>query len=27
MSDRETIEQVRENPYLQCFIGLKNYQI
>jgi hypothetical protein len=27
ISDRETIEQVRENPYLQYFIGLKNYQI
>ncbi|MCA2710495.1 MAG: transposase [Microcystis sp. M015S2] len=27
MSDRETIEEVRENPYLHYFIGLKNYQI
>lgn len=25
-SDRETIEQIRENPYLQYFIGLKSYQ-
>lgn len=25
-SDRETIEQIRENPYLQYFIGLKCYQ-
>ena len=26
ISDRETVEQIRENPYLQYFIGLKNYQ-
>ncbi|REJ46221.1 MAG: transposase [Microcystis aeruginosa TA09] len=26
MSDRETVEQIRENPYLQYFIGLTNYQ-
>ena len=25
ISDRETVEQIRENPYLQYFIGLKNY--
>jgi len=25
-SDRETIEQIRENPYLQYFIGLNCYQ-
>ncbi len=25
-SDRETIEQIRENPYLQYFIGFKSYQ-
>jgi hypothetical protein len=25
-SDRETIEQIRENPYLQYFIGLNSYQ-
>ena len=25
-SDRETIEQIRENPYLQYFIGLQSYQ-
>lgn len=24
-SDRETVEQIRENPYLQYFIGLKSY--
>ena len=24
-SDRETIEQIRENPYLQYFIGISNY--
>lgn len=23
ISDRETVEQIRENPYLQDFIGLK----
>ncbi len=26
ISDRETIEQIRENPYLQYFIGLQSYQ-
>lgn len=26
ISDRETVEQIRENPYLQYFIGLKNYR-
>ena len=25
-SDRETIEQIKENPYLQYFIGLTSYQ-
>jgi hypothetical protein len=25
ISDRETVEQIRENPYLQYFIGLKRY--
>jgi hypothetical protein len=25
-SDRETVEQIRENPYLQYFIGLNKYQ-
>jgi len=25
-SDRETVEQIRENPYLQYFIGLESYQ-
>jgi len=25
-SDRETVEQITENPYLQFFIGLKEYQ-
>ncbi len=24
-SDRETVEQIRENPYLQYFLGLKTY--
>lgn len=24
-SDRETIEQIRENPYLQYFLGLHEY--
>ena len=24
-SDRETVEQIRENPYLQYFIGLEYY--
>ncbi len=27
ISDRETVEQIRETPYLQYFIGLTNYQI
>jgi len=27
ISDRETVEQIRKNPYLQYFIGLTNYQI
>lgn len=26
-SDRETVEQITENPYLQYFIGLEKYQI
>ena len=25
ISDRETIEQIRDNPYLQYFIGMSNY--
>lgn len=25
LSDRETVEQIRENPYLQYFIGLNSY--
>ncbi|SHE38840.1 Transposase domain [Desulforamulus putei DSM 12395] len=25
-SDRETVEQITENPYLQYFIGLREYQ-
>jgi transposase, IS5 family len=25
MSDEETVEQVRENPYLQYFLGLSEY--
>jgi hypothetical protein len=25
-SDRETVEQIQENPYLQSFIGLNSYQ-
>ena len=25
ISDRETVEQIRENPYLQYFIGMKEY--
>ena len=25
-SDRETVEQITENPYLQYFIGLKEFQ-
>ncbi len=24
-SDRETVEQIRENPYLQYFLGLSEY--
>ena len=26
MSDEETIEQIRENPYLQYFVGLHTFQ-
>jgi IS5 family transposase len=26
ISDRETVEQIKENPYLQYFIGLTSYQ-
>ena len=26
-SDRETVQQITENPYLQYFIGLREYQI
>ncbi len=26
-SDRETVEQITENPYLQYFIGLEKYQL
>ncbi len=26
ISDRETVEQIRKNPYLQYFIGLKSYR-
>ena len=26
LTDRETVEQIRENPYSQYFIGLKAYQ-
>ncbi|AFY94089.1 Transposase domain (DUF772) [Chamaesiphon minutus PCC 6605] len=26
ISDRETVEQIRENPYLQYFIGLRSYR-
>lgn len=26
ISDRETVEQIRENPYLQYFLGLTSYQ-
>jgi hypothetical protein len=26
ISDRETVEQIRENPYLQYFIGLESYR-
>ena len=25
ISDRETVEQIRENPYLQYFIGMESY--
>ena len=25
VSDEETVEQIRENPYLQCFIGLREF--
>ena len=25
LSDRETVEQIRENPYLQYFIGQSSY--
>ncbi len=25
ISDRETVEQIKENPYLQYFIGMSNY--
>lgn len=25
MSDRETVEQIKENPYLQYFLGLEEY--
>ncbi len=25
ISDRETVEQIKENPYLQYFIGLSEY--
>jgi len=25
LTDRETVQQIRENPYLQYFIGLNNY--
>jgi hypothetical protein len=26
VSDEETVEHIRENPYLQYFLGLKQYQ-
>jgi hypothetical protein len=26
ITDRETVEQIRENPYLQLFIGLESYR-
>lgn len=26
LSDREIVEQITENPYLQHFIGLREYQ-
>jgi transposase, IS5 family len=25
VSDRETVEQIKENPYLQYFLGIKEY--
>ena len=25
ISDRETVEQIKENPYLQYFLGMDNY--
>jgi len=25
-TDHETVEQIRENPYLQYFIGIQEYQ-
>ena len=25
LTDEETVEQIKENPYLQCFIGLKEF--
>ncbi len=25
ISDRETVEQIRENPYLQYFLGMSDY--
>ena len=25
ISDRETVEQIKENPYLQYFLGMSNY--
>lgn len=27
LSDRETVAQIQENPYLQCFVGLPGYQM
>ena len=27
VSDRETIDQIRENPYLQYFLGLHEYSV
>ena len=26
-SDRELVEQITENPYYQCFVGLPGYQM
>ena len=26
ISDRETVEQIKENPYLQYFIGIESYK-